>query len=43
MQSGDYLESICKKHNLDYLKNIEKILKLNGITDANKIYVGQKL
>lgn len=43
VQSGDYLESICKKHNLDYLKNIEKILKLNGITDANKIYVGQKL
>ena len=43
VQSGDYLESICKKHNLDYLKNIEKILKLNGITEANKIYVGQKL
>lgn len=43
VQSGDYLEAICEKHNLDYLNNIEKILKLNDISNADKIYVGQKL
>ena len=43
VQVGDYLEAICKNHNLDYLNNIEKILKLNNISNADKIYVGQKL
>ncbi len=43
IQNGDYLESICEKHNLNYMDNIEKIMTINGITDVNKIYAGQKL
>ena len=43
VQEGDYLESICKQHNLDYMSNIQKIMRINSITDVNKIYVGQKL
>lgn len=43
VQTGDYLERICKKYNLDYMENIQKIMKINDITDVNKIYVGQKL
>ena len=43
VQDGDYLESICKQHNLDYMSNIQKIMRINSITDVNKIYVGQKL
>jgi len=43
VQDGDYLESICEKHDLDYMENIQKIMKINGITDVNKIYAGQKL
>lgn len=43
VQDGDYLESICKKYNLNYMENIQKIMKINGITDVNKIYAGQKL
>ncbi len=43
VQEGDYLESICKKHDLDYTSNIQKIIKINSITDVDKIYAGQKL
>lgn len=43
VQEGDYLESICKQHNLDYMSNIQKIMRINSITDVNKIYVGQNL
>lgn len=43
VQEGDYLESICEKYDLDYVSNIQKIMKINSITDVNKIYVGQKL
>ena len=43
VQEGDYLENICKKYDLDYMSNIQKIMKINGITDSNKIYAGQKL
>ena len=43
VQEGDYLESICEKYNLDYMRNIQKIMRINGITDVNKIYAGQKL
>lgn len=43
VQKGDYLECICERYNLDYISNIQKIMKINGITDADKIYVGQKL
>lgn len=43
VQEGDYLESICEQYDLDYASNIQKIMKINSITDVNKIYVGQKL
>ena len=43
VQEGDYLESICKQHNIDYMSNIQKIMRINSITDVNKIYVGQNL
>lgn len=43
VQKGDYLEGICKQYNLDYASNIQKIMKINGIVDADKIYTGQKL
>ena len=43
VQIGDYLESICEENDLDYIENVQKIMTINGITDANKIYVGQKL
>ena len=43
VQEGDYLECICKQHNLDYMSNIQKIMRINSITDVNKIYVGQNL
>lgn len=39
IKSGDTIYSIANKYKL----NIEKLLKINGIKDANKIYVGQKL
>lgn len=43
VQSGDFLENICEKYSLDYTENIQTIMKLNGITDTDKIYIGQKL
>lgn len=43
IQSGDSLEAICKKFNIDYLSNINIIKSLNGIDDTNKIYAGQTL
>ncbi len=43
VQEGDYLESICEQYGLDYMSNIQKIMRINSITDVNKIYVGQKL
>lgn len=43
LQEGDCLESICEQHNLDYMENIQKIMRINGITDVNKIYAGQKI
>lgn len=43
VQEGDYLEGICEQYDLDYVSNIHKIMKINSITDVNKIYVGQKL
>lgn len=43
VQEGDYLERICEQYDLDYMSNIQKIMRINSITDANKIYVGQKL
>jgi len=43
VQKNDYLERICEKHGLDYMENIQKIMKINGITDVNRIYIGQQL
>ncbi|AGF56589.1 proteasome lid subunit RPN8/RPN11/LysM repeat protein [Clostridium saccharoperbutylacetonicum] len=43
IQAGDTLNEICKKHNLDYDKNKALVLKINGITNEDKIYVGEKL
>ena len=40
---GDTLAKICSEHGLDYKTNINIIIELNGIKDANLIYVGQKL
>ncbi|MFT8350397.1 LysM peptidoglycan-binding domain-containing protein [Clostridium saccharoperbutylacetonicum] len=43
IEAGDTLNEICKKHNLDYVKNKDLVLKINGITNEDKIYVGEKL
>ncbi len=43
VQEGDYLEGICEQYDLDYMSNIQKIMRINSITDVDKIYVGQKL
>ncbi len=43
IKPGDSLEGICKKHSLNYAENIQTILQINSIIDANKIYAGQKL
>ena len=43
VQSGDSLSKICAKNELDYNANWKLILALNGIEDANKIYVGQNI
>lgn len=39
--SGDTLTKICEKNGLAYEANYRIILALNGIADANRIYVGQ--
>jgi LysM repeat protein len=41
--AGDSLYKICVKNNLDYGANFRIILAINGIEDANKIYVGQTI
>ncbi len=41
--SGDSLSKICNEHNLDYNANIKIILAINGISNANQIYVGQTI
>ena len=43
VQSGDSLSAICKAYNLDYVANYRIILSMNGIEDANQIYVGQTI
>lgn len=40
---GDTLAKICASHGLDFKKNIQKIIRLNGIEKADEIYVGQTL
>lgn len=41
VEAGDSLSAICRKNNLDYTSNYRIILSMNGIEDANQIYVGQ--
>lgn len=41
--AGDSLSKICAAHNLDYGANYKIILAINGIKDANRIYVGQTI
>lgn len=43
VEAGDNLSAICKKYNLDYESNYRIILSMNGIEDANQIYVGQTI
>lgn len=43
IELGDTLGTICDKFDLDYRENISKIIKVNSITDINKIYAGQTL
>lgn len=43
IQDGDTLNEICEKNNIDYTKNKANILKMNGIMNEDKIYLGQKL
>lgn len=43
VEKGDSLSSICDKMQIDYSANYNLILKVNGITEPNKIFVGQKL
>lgn len=40
---GDSLYKICKEHELDYNANIRIIIAINGISDPNRIYVGQTI
>jgi LysM repeat protein len=41
VSKGDYLEKICIKSDLDYIKNIDLIKKINDISDENSIYSDQ--
>ena len=41
--AGDSLSKICAVNNLDYGANYKIILAINGIKDANQIYVGQTI
>ena len=41
--AGDSLSKICETNNLDYGANYKIILAINGIKDANQIYVGQTI
>lgn len=41
--SGDTLANICAANNIDYQSNINMILSVNGIANANYIYVGQTI
>lgn len=43
IQNGDTLNEICNNNNIDYSKNKSIILKMNGITNEDKIYSGQRL
>ena len=38
---GDTLEKICEAQRIDYDANVQIILSVNGIENANLIYAGQ--
>ena len=41
IEEGDSLIGICEKNDIDYYSNYRIILSINGIEDANQIYIGQ--
>ena len=43
VELGDSLLAICNKQGIDYSSTYRIILSLNGIEDANAIYVGQTI
>lgn len=43
VQEGDSLLAICRANGLDYSATYRIILSMNGIDDANQIYVGQTI
>ena len=43
MKSGENITSICEAYEIDYSANVDIILAINGIKDANRIYEGQNL
>lgn len=43
VQPGDSLSAICKANHIDYVANYRIILSMNGIEDANQLYVGQTI
>ncbi len=43
VQYGDTISSICLENGIDYSANIQIIMAVNGIEDANKIYAGQNI
>jgi len=43
MQAGDTIYSICQDKGIDFNMNINKILTINGITNANWLYPGTRL
>ena len=43
VEPGDSLLAICNKQGIDYSSTYRIILSLNGIEDANAIYVGQTI
>lgn len=43
IKDGDTLQKICNENNLDYMNSKAMILKINSITDENKIYSGESI
>ena len=43
IKAGDSLTKICNEHNLDYEANKNIIFALNGISNPDSIYIGQRI
>ncbi len=41
--AGDNLSKICENNNINYDSNKRIILSVNGIENANQIYIGQTI